>query len=426
MLVSLPASLSKITLPDFHQIAIDTGFIVRESAKMVATKFVQSIVSAAISGRGSYNQIAAELGVRTGDPMSRQAMEERFGKDACVSFMTASHEAILKAQLAPVAEAAKDGPVKRIIVEDSAGQAMPKANSETFPAHGNHHGATAGVKVDFAFDILANTVTTHSLHGATEQDKSIGKEAVISLQKNDLSLRDMGYFSLSEFTYIEGVGAYWLTRLPLNVGVCLENGTEIEKHLKNATGNVVDLTVLAGAEQKKCRLVAIRADKQVAGKRRRVRREEAKKCGKTASQKALIRDGWHIMLTNLSSDEFAAKDLAAIYRIRWGVEIQFRAWKQSTNMGAMLNRKSKENHITVLMLGAMIAHLLGMMIGRIFATKIGMEKLSFEKLYDVLANHHITAECVEDIMNFQPDLRHISRDKRSRVIPFVQGVTALT
>jgi hypothetical protein len=425
MLVNLPASRSNFTLPDFHQIAIDSGFIVRESPKMVASKFIQAVIGAAISGRGSYNQIAADLGTRTGRPMSRQAMEERFEKTACVNFMTASHEAILEAQLAPVAEVAKCSPVKRIIAEDSSGQALPKSNSEHFPAHGNHHGATAGVKVDFSYDLLAGSVVTHSLHGGTEQDKSIGREAVTTLQNGDLSLRDMGYFCLSEFTYIESVGAYWLTRLPLNVGVCLENGKEIEKHLKNAKGNIVDLTVIAGSEGKKCRLVAIRADKQVAEKRKRTRRQEAEKKGKTPSEKGRIRDGWHIMLTNLNSSEFSAIDLASIYRIRWGVEIQFRAWKQSTNLSAALNRKSKENHMTVLLLGAMIAHLLGMAIGRLFAREFGIERLSYEKLFDLLASHHATANCVEDILSFRTDPRHISRDKRCREIPFVLGLEAL-
>jgi hypothetical protein len=34
----------------------------------------------------------------------------------------------------------------------------------------------------------------------------------------NLVLRDMGYFSLSEFTAIELLGAWWLTRLPLTTG----------------------------------------------------------------------------------------------------------------------------------------------------------------------------------------------------------------
>ena len=132
------------------------------------------------------------------------------------------------------------------------------------------------------------------------------------------------------------------------------------------------------------------------------------------------------MLTNLEAEEFSAKDLAAIYRIRRGVEIQFRAWKQSINLDAALNRKSKENHMTVLIVGAMIAHLLAMLICRFFVATIGMDRLSHEKLFDALAEHHATAGCIEDILKFSVDIRHISRDKRTRENPLITGLAALT
>jgi hypothetical protein len=47
----------------------------------------------------------------------------------------------------------------------------------------------------------------------------------------NLVLRDMGYFSLSEFTAIELLGAWWLTRPPLTTGAMLVDGRSLEKHL---------------------------------------------------------------------------------------------------------------------------------------------------------------------------------------------------
>ena len=43
------------------------------------------------------------------------------------------------------------------------------------------------------------------------------------------------------------------------------------------------------------------------------------------------------MLTNLSREQADVSQLAAIYRARWAVEIQFRAWKQALNLGKALN-----------------------------------------------------------------------------------------
>ena len=87
--------------------------------------------------------------------------------------------------------------IQRILIEDATGQVMPKSNKDACPAHGNHYGKTAGVKIDFAFDLLTG---------------SIGKEFVNEVRRSDLVLRDMGYFNLNEFNEIERREAWWLTR----------------------------------------------------------------------------------------------------------------------------------------------------------------------------------------------------------------------
>lgn len=116
-----------------------------------------------------------------------------------------------------------------LLIEDASGQVMPKSNADAFPTHGNYYGNTAGVKIDFAFDLLSGTIVSHSLQAATEQDKSIGKEFIIEVRCGDLMLRDMGYFVLDEFTAIEKLGAWWLTRMPLTTGVVLDDGNTLEK-----------------------------------------------------------------------------------------------------------------------------------------------------------------------------------------------------
>ena len=66
------------------------------------------------------------------------------------------------------------------------------------------------------------------------------------------------------------------------------------------------------------------------------------------------------MLTNLGGEQADVSQLSAIYRARWAVEIQFRAWKQVLNLDKALNRKSNEHHLQALVLAGMIAHQLGM------------------------------------------------------------------
>ena len=90
------------------------------------------------------------------------------------------------------------------------------------------------------------------------------------------------------------------------------------------------------------------------------------------------------MLTNLKKEEMKISQLVAIYRARWAVEIQFRAWKQSLNLDKALNRKSNEHHMQALVIAGMIAHQLGMKIAGVLICQIGRARLSYERLYDIL------------------------------------------
>jgi hypothetical protein len=74
-----------------------------------------------------------------------------------------------------------------------------------------------------------------------------------------------------------------------------------------------------GAEGKRCRLVAMRAAPEVVAARRAERRNKARQSGKQPCPAGLVRDGWHIMLTNLTKEQADVRQLATIYRARWAV-----------------------------------------------------------------------------------------------------------
>ena len=298
MLTTPPAGRSKIILPDLDLIATKTSLVVRESPRFTPGGFIQSLLSAVVTGKASFNQIVGDLKDRVPLAMSRQSMHERIGA-ASTAFLMAVLSDLTKQRFAPVANALEGGAIRRMLIEDASGQVMPKSNAKEFPAHGNHHGPTAGVKIDLAYDLLSGQVVSHSLHLATEQDKTIGKDLVDLLLPDDLVLRDIGYFSVEEFKIIEVAGAWWLTRLPLNVGAVLEDDTPIESTLKRSKQDIIDLPCKVGGGKKACRFVALRATREVAAARRWERRKKAKESGRVPCAKGLVRDGWHLLLTSL-------------------------------------------------------------------------------------------------------------------------------
>ena len=421
---ALLADRSWPSLPDLDLIASQTRLIIRHSRKFTAAGFLQTLLSSAVTGLASLNQIAGDLKDRNHPGMARQSLHQRFDTRSTAFLMTVLCD-LMQQRYSTAATAIGSSGIQRILIEDASSQVMPKSNADAFPAHGNHHGKTAGVKIDLAFDLLTGFVVSHSLHVATEQDKSIGKEFVIEVRRGDLVLRDMGYLSLSEFTAIEQREAWWLTRLPLTTGVMLVDGRSLEKYLKSFRGYIIDLDAIVGAQGNKCRLVAMRAAPEVSAARRAERRKKARDCGKDPCPKGLIRYGWHLMLTNLSKEQADVSQLAAIYRARWAVEIQFRAWKQALNLGKALNRKSNEHHLQALVLAGMIAHQLGMRIAQRIGNMVGRAGLSYEKLYDLLAVRLVKARDPAEIAAFDPDPKHVARDKRIRKSPVKSGILAL-
>jgi len=408
------------SLPNLDDLAARTGFVIRQSSRLTASTFLQTLAAAVASGQASYNQIAMGLSLRTSQTITSQAVHQRFSEGS-TAFLTAVLHQLLADRFTALDASAKFKTIRRILVEDSSVQSMPKANAGAFPAHGNRHGSTAGVKIDFGYDLLSGSVVSHSLHSATEQDKSIGREFLIQVLKNDLVLRDMGYFCLAEFVEIERLEAFWLTRVPLTLGLFTEAGERIESVLRRNRGGILDIHVKAGAEGKPCRLVAVRAAGKVARQRRQKRREEAAAKGVEPDPVGLLRDGWHLMLTNLSAEDFPPSLLRAVYRARWGVEIQFRAWKQAQNLDKALNRRSSEAHLMAIILVAMINHLLGMRAAQILLKTKAAFDLSYEKLYDALALYQATAKRWEEILTFNPFPKHVQRDKRKRQSPVNAG-----
>jgi Transposase DDE domain len=422
---SSQADRSQISLPDLEAIATQTGLVVRKSRKFSPAPFLQSLLSSVVTGLASFNQIAANLQQRTGHAMARQSLHQRFGQ-ATTAFLIQVLQTLIQQRYQPLQSIISTTHIKRIIIEDSSFQVMPKANSKNFPAHGNHHGATAGVKIDFTYDLLSGNILTHTLHNAAEQDKTIGKDTLTEIRPGDLLLRDMGYFSLSEFDAVEQLNAFWITRLPLTIGVRCDASDTLEERLKRSSKDILDLEVTAGEVGKKCRLIAVRAAPEMIEARHQERRKKARKSGKTPCPKGMIRDGWHVILTNLTKDECSFEKIISIYRARWAVEIQFRAWKQSLKLTAALNRKSNEYHQQALVLAAMIAHQLGMKLAQRLGATVGAQNLSYEKLYDLLAMDLVKARDLAEACRFDPDPRHIMRDRRVRHNPLLSALNGLS
>ncbi len=406
------ADCSKALFAQLDPLARKSKLIVRHSSRFSASGFTLALLKAVIIGKASFTQLATNLGRIESKSGSRQALWARINTEAVSFLMLVIFKALSQrwGNQAVVASSV----FKRILIEDSSQAKLPKSNSGEFPAHGNGKGSTAGCKCDLAFDLLTGEPVLQSLQLATTQDRDLGKDLVDLVQKGDLVLRDMGYFSLDEFGRIEVRGAFWLSRVPVSVKICDSQGRSIEVILRRTKLKRIEEEVLVGTAMFPARLVAVRATPQLTQQRRRERRQKARDLGKQPNRDALVRDGWHIMITNVQSDQMGTKQLFELYATRWQIEITFRAWKQSSYLTEALNRRSNIFHLQSLMLASFLLLTLTMKTASLLQCTNRDIALSIEKLAINLASFLLELVSLQRFCAYKPDPRHLAMDKRSR------------
>jgi Transposase DDE domain len=413
---SAPAAIWLSLHSKIASLARESGLVRRASKTFSPEKFLLSFLGAVSNGRASLNQLVTAIGHEAPHlNVSPQALHQRVTRSECgaESFFTRCLVQICQLKCRPL-KATSSRAFKRILVEDSTFIRFPKANSAAFPGHGNASGATAGCKVDLAFDLLGGGIVHNQLHLGTAQDKTIGIDLLDEVQSGDLVLRDMGYFGIANFRVVELLGAFWLSRLPLTVDVVDGKGVALEEILGKHRGNLLDIRVKLTAEGHPVRLVAIRASKAETAKRRREHRSHAQKSGRTPPAKTLIRDGWHLLVTNVCESMQSPAELAALYSQRWQIEIIFRAWKQAGNLGEALNRKSSPQHLKALVLAGMISLTIGLVVGIQLARAHPGERYSMEKIFDNVIGRLPGLLKFDQILELAPDPRILQGQKRTR------------
>ena len=423
---SAAAAFSNELIGEFDNLARETKFIRRESGSFSAGGFVLTQLKAVASGEASFNQMASSLGRCEKWAQSRQALHKRIGQSA-VDFMAEAVKVAISRRCGALEQTCR-GAFAAVHVEDSTQHKMAKANSGDFPAHGNGHGATAGCKVDLSFDLLGGEPGALSFDGpgqrAGQKPRRYGGRGRAGLTRH-------GLFFGRRVRAHRGPRGVLAEPAAGRGGRGVTGGQKLEDHLRRTRAGTVNIVDIGGARlgvaAHGVRLVAVRADKAVADKRRRERRAAAKKAGVTVPKDTLLRDGWHIMVTNVGSDRFGAGDLAAFYSLRWQIEIVFRAWKQSGNLAAALDRKSNPNHLTGLVHAAILWLILTMKTASVLQAHAGVNSrvVSIEKLAKDMAVHLLTLVSLDGLSAYTAHWRHILMEPRKREPLMAKGLRLL-
>jgi hypothetical protein len=270
---------------------------------------------------------AALIRTHCGIAFSKQALSKRIS--ANIDRLLFSVTTILFGSLPSIKPSAPSlKSFGRVLVQDSTTIPLPDQFSEAFPGSKNQHKAGSSLKVQLVLDLLSNSIPLLSISGFTRNDQAASTDILSVASQGDLVLRDLGYFTSGSFASMIERGIFFLSRFHYGSNLLDPTTKETLKLAKILRGkNKVDQPVLLGKAAKlPVRLVAIPVPEAVANQRRRnARKNRDKRLNPTKDKLFLM--GWTIFITNIDLNTCDAAALDRLYRLRWSIEIVFKAWK---------------------------------------------------------------------------------------------------
>lgn len=406
-----PAAAFDFSSINLEAIARETSLIKYKTQRFSAEGFLLSLLKAVCDGRGSLRELCNTLGNRQSKSLCREGLNYRFSSEG---------QAFLERVLSEIVAAGSRDPYQarghsfeRILIEDATQIRLHPGNAEWFKGVRNQAGWTSTVKFDAITDLLSGELLPTLLTDGRNQDKVNGRRIFEVLKPNDLVLRDLGYWGVKALDEISAAGAWWISRLHGLCKVWTSENKTLEESLANTDKDLVELDVEITEQRFKARLIAVRAPEEVANQRRAKAKAHRKKMGSTPTKQALLREGWTIMVTNLSSEQMNAREVVETYSLRWAVEIRFRALKGSSNLRKLLSRRRNEAGLRILLTAALIyAHLTAKAFVWHKQNQGCAVYLSIEKVSSWLASMLLAINDLENCYHY--DIRHLVHEKRKR------------
>ena len=310
--------------------AVASGFLKRKR-KLTGARMVQTLVFGWLANpESTYDELAQTAG-SVGISITRQGIEQRLTKPATEMLKTtldAAAEQVLGCcpQAIPLLSR-----FNGVYIQDSSWITLPDELADVWPGCGTNtdKGGKASLKIQLRFEMLTGAFEHLSVTDGKTHDGKAQKE-FDTLAAGSLRLADLGYFSLAELKQLTDDKVFWLSRLKANCQLFDTDDTLfcLLKWLKAHNSYQLDCPILVGKHAKlPVRLLAQRVSQQVADKRKRQIKKQAKSKGKTPSFSRLALADWDIYITNIPMEQLTVKEAFVLARVRWQIELMFKLFK---------------------------------------------------------------------------------------------------
>jgi hypothetical protein len=321
----LAEALQTLFTTDADQAAKDSGMI-RRKRKLTGATFVQALVFHWLENpQATIEEVIEDLAI------TEASFNERFDARAADCLRRVLEQA-LERLFAARPEAI---PLLRrfatVSVEDVTIIGLPAELAEQFPGCGGSdpQAGQAGWKLLTRWDVTTGRLEIHPPAPARDSERTLA-EALTPLPANSLRLCDLGFFDLERLAADQQKGIHLISRVPARLKVrCGEPaGVNVTDWLDRQTADRIDTEVVLGTQARLgCRLIALRLPQDVAERRLSRLRKKLRKKGKKLSDRQRVMCQWTVLITDLSAEAFTPEEICVLYRVRWQIELLYKAWK---------------------------------------------------------------------------------------------------
>jgi hypothetical protein len=309
--------------PLVRHIARECGLFHRRARKIDTTTLLTCLVRAASLRTVSLALLGTLLG-----GVSAVAVYKRIGPQ-CVAWLRAVFAAVA---CAGSNKLALPGFAGRILVQDSTVIGLPASCRNAYRGAANQRGSRPQARLQCVLDLVrAAIVWTRYDDFRRNDQRSASADLPAFARRGDLLVRDRGYFTVQAIIAAGAAGVDLLTRWRFGTGLWVAalgqwRPVQLEKVLRE--GDWMDRQVWVGNDHVPMRLVCVPLGAAHAAQRRRVARQDRdQRLAHSRAYYHLL--GWAIFLTTVPKARLSARRIALLYRLRWRIEIVFKAAKSS-------------------------------------------------------------------------------------------------
>jgi hypothetical protein len=220
-----------------------------------------------------------------------------------------------------------------VYLDDCTHITLPAELAEAFQGCGGStaQAGVASMKILLRWEVTSARLTALPPRSARVGDTTLADELPLP-PLGSLRLADVAFFKLQTLYELDAAGVFFLSKIKQGTTLRILGQPigDLAAWLNSRGKDRVDRRCVLGGRGKKAlngRLIAWRVSPEAARKRRERLLKDGRDKGYTPSAEALALCEWLVLVTNVPRQMLSLWEVSEVYRVRWQVELIFKAWK---------------------------------------------------------------------------------------------------